>query len=56
MNDPRTPADTNSAKRRQLLKRAKRGLIAGYIHELSGRHADPRKEPARRASEALRGG
>jgi hypothetical protein len=38
MNEPRPQSDTVSARRRKLKERAKRGLIAGYIHEISGRH------------------
>jgi hypothetical protein len=37
MNEPRPQEDVVSARRRKV-KRAKRGLIAGYIHEISGRH------------------
>jgi hypothetical protein len=38
MNQPRTPTDRATAKRLQVRRRAKRGLVAGYIHEISGRH------------------
>jgi hypothetical protein len=37
MNAPRPETDTVSARKRKV-RRAKRGLIAGYIHEISGRH------------------
>ena len=38
-----------AARRRQLRRRAKRGVVAGYIHELSVRHRDAGvAEPDRR--------
>jgi hypothetical protein len=46
MQKPRTAEpDRRIATRR----RAKRGLVAGYIHEISARHAAPKKpDPAPR--------
>jgi hypothetical protein len=44
MADSRTPQARELAARR----RAKRGFVASYIHELSARHADDAK--ARRAA------
>jgi hypothetical protein len=41
MNEPLPQSDTVSARRRKK-ERAKRGLIAGYIHEISGRHEGAR--------------
>jgi hypothetical protein len=42
MNEHRVPATTaESEKRTAVRRRAKRGLVAGYIHEISGRHATP---------------
>jgi hypothetical protein len=38
MKDIRTPAPVESAKRTAVRRRAKRGLVAGYIHEISARH------------------
>jgi hypothetical protein len=38
MNEPRPQSENVSTRRRKLKDRAKRGLIAGYIHEISGRH------------------
>jgi hypothetical protein len=38
MNEPRPETDALAQRRLQLKERAKRGLIAGYIHEISGRH------------------
>jgi hypothetical protein len=38
MNEPRTPPDSESPQRLLLRRRAKRGLIASYIHQLSERH------------------
>lgn len=38
-----------AARRRQLRRRAKSGVVAGYIHELSVRHQHRRaSEPERR--------
>jgi hypothetical protein len=39
--NPRIPAAVESDKRIAVRRRAKRGLVAGYIHEISGRHAAP---------------
>jgi hypothetical protein len=56
MQDIRTTKSVESAKRIAVRRRAKRGLVAGYIHELSARHgaptapqkpADPAPQPAR---------
>jgi hypothetical protein len=60
MQETRIPAAPESAKRIAVRRRAKRGLVAGYIHEISGRHAAavrpqpaasrvPAPEPARSA-------
>ena len=58
MQDTRTSAPVESAKRLAVRRRAKRGLVAGYIHEISGRHAaavrpqpapQPVSQPARSA-------
>jgi hypothetical protein len=38
MKDIRTPAAVESARRTAVRRRAKRGLVAGYIHEISARH------------------
>jgi hypothetical protein len=38
MDDTRTLTDNDSERQLQLRRRAKRGLVAGHIHELSGRH------------------
>jgi hypothetical protein len=52
MQDTRTSAPpVESAKRIAVRRRAKRGLVAGYIHEISARHGaavppQPRIEPA----------
>jgi hypothetical protein len=52
MQENRIPATKDeSAKRIAVRRRAKRGLVAGYIHEISGRHASaasarPKPEPA----------
>jgi hypothetical protein len=38
MDERRLPDDTDIARRPGLERRARRGLIADYIHELSERH------------------
>jgi hypothetical protein len=39
MQERNLPAEqVAAARRRQLRRRAKRGVVAGYIHELSVRH------------------
>ena len=53
MNRP--TVDTESARRVAAGQRAKRGLIASYIHELSERHAGNRRAAeAGRAQPATR--
>jgi hypothetical protein len=63
MQENRIPATASAREtdnRLAVRRRAKRGLIAGYIHEISGRHAataaaavrpqrvaDPAPQPAR---------
>ena len=43
------PAEhVSAARQRQLRRRAKRGLVAGYIHELSVRHRQDAPAPERR--------
>ena len=47
MEDRRTAAaDPATLKRLQIQRRAKRGLVAGYIHGLSVRHAEGAKRAA----------
>jgi hypothetical protein len=53
MNEPRTPKGLEPEKRLQLRRRAKRGLVAGYIHELSERHNGGHPRPTLRAAEAI---
>jgi hypothetical protein len=38
MDEPRRPAGTDPAKVLQARRRARRGVVASYIHELSERH------------------
>jgi hypothetical protein len=56
MKDPRTPAPVESAKRTAVRRRAKRGLVAGYIHEISARHSssDRPRPPAERVPQPAR--
>jgi hypothetical protein len=59
MQKSKTLEAREAARRLDTRRRARRGLVAGYIHELSARHADaalrperpaaPRPEPARTA-------
>ena len=55
MQNRKTPEAREAAQRLAARRRARRGLVAGYIHELSARHAqDARRlerlaEPARAA-------
>ena len=58
MQENRIPvAAVESAKRKAVRRRAKRGLVAGYIHEISGRHAAAvrPKQPAEPAPQPVRG-
>jgi hypothetical protein len=48
MKDPRSQTDSPSARRAQRGERAKRGLIAGYIHAISARHASAAVVPKER--------
>jgi hypothetical protein len=56
MKDIRTSAPVESAKRKAVRRRAKRGLVAGYIHEISARHgsADRPQPSAERAPQPAR--
>ena len=57
MKESQRPTDPASVRRMRLEKRAKRGLIAGYIHSLSDRHASLRPDvPRERAATADSGG
>jgi hypothetical protein len=39
MQNPSHPEVRDAARRLAAKRRAKRGLVAGYIHEISARHA-----------------
>ena len=58
MNEPRPQADSNSDRGLQRRRRAKRALVANYIHELSARHDDRRQngKPADQLTEQPQGG
>jgi hypothetical protein len=43
MKDVRPPANSETSRRRKRRERAKRALIAGYIHGLSERHGSDRQ-------------
>jgi hypothetical protein len=38
MNEARTAQDAATARRHEIRRRASRGLVASYMHELSDRH------------------
>ncbi len=51
MTAPRKPTDTDPRRGHQQRRRVKRGIVASYIHEISGRHRasasrDERRPPA----------
>jgi hypothetical protein len=55
MSEPRNWTDNDAAKRLKLRLRVKRGVVAGYIHEISV-HQHRRERPAeevRAGQEAL---
>jgi hypothetical protein len=53
MQNPSTTQAREAAQRLATRRRARRGLVAGYIHELSARHADDaRRERPRPAVNA----
>ena len=41
MTERKVQEELAAMRRRRSRSRAKRGLVAGYIHELSGRHRRP---------------
>lgn len=49
MQNPSTTQVREAAQRLATRRRARRGLVAGYIHELSARHADDADRERRRA-------
>jgi hypothetical protein len=57
MDTARDAADPTAQKRLQIQRRAKRGLVASYIHGLSVRHGEgSRPDPAGLGSPAVRRG
>ena len=49
MDQRELQAERAATRHRQLRRRAKRGIVAGYIHELSARHQqDGTRKPERR--------
>ena len=52
MQNPSTTEVRDAARRLDTRRRARRGLVAGYIHELSARHADDARERSREADHA----
>ena len=44
MIDQRVPTEADQTRRIQQKRRVKRGIVAGYIHELSERHSHSREE------------
>jgi hypothetical protein len=53
MQNPSTTQARDAARRLSTHRRARRGLVAGYIHELSARHADAAPRPERPAAPRL---
>lgn len=47
MQNPSTTEVREAAQRLASGRRARRGLVAGYIHELSARHADDARRERR---------
>jgi hypothetical protein len=61
MNDVRSAPELDAVRRLQVRRRATRGLVAGYMHELSERHRQRRtsadeQDGAEQANERSRGG
>jgi hypothetical protein len=46
MQEPRATHDTESVRHLQLRRRAKRGIVASYIHQVSARHNGDIARPA----------
>ena len=44
MQQPRTSVQIEEARRKRVVRDARRGLVAGYIHSLSARHASVRHD------------
>ena len=44
MQEPRTSVQIEEARRQRVVRYARRGLVAGYLHSLSARHAGVRGE------------
>jgi hypothetical protein len=56
MTDHRITTDADPTRRLQQKRRVKRGIVAGYIHELSERHNDSREEaPVEELAEQVQG-
>jgi hypothetical protein len=54
MKDTETRALVETAKRTAVRRRAKRGLVAGYIHEISARHSAAERPQAERVPQPAR--
>ena len=50
MQNSKTLEAREAAQRLATRRRARRGLVAGYIHELSARHAETALRPERSAA------
>jgi hypothetical protein len=53
MNEPRTPTDTAKTRPLALRRRVKRGIVASYIHDISGRHKNGDAREAQRPEAAV---
>jgi hypothetical protein len=47
MDERRAQSAADEERRHRRKRRAKRGLMAGYVHELSARHGTPGREAER---------
>jgi hypothetical protein len=55
MQEPRTAVQIDEARRRRAARHARRGVVAGYLHSLSDRHATVRREqPTKQATAPVR--
>jgi hypothetical protein len=53
MSNRTLKAQTDTVRELQLRRRVKRGIVAGYIHEISARHQTTSRDGAARRKAAL---
>jgi hypothetical protein len=56
MTAPRKPTETDPRTRHQQRRRVKRGIVASYIHEISGRHSASASRDEKRPPERVEQG